>query len=125
MSSRFKFYTRLRPFALILSLVGGMFAAAPLASASVIPSRAIVAETGREADLVTIRQSLENKQVKHRLGELGFTDAEIQQRLAHASDAELHQLATQANAVMPGGDAGIIVTVLVIVILVLLIQRLT
>ena len=125
MSSKSNCSKRLRPFALIISLVFGLFAAAPITSAAVIPSRAIVAETGREADLVTIRQSLENKQVKHRLGELGFTDAEIQQRLAHASDAELHQLATQANAVMAGGDAGIIVTILVIVILVLIIQRLT
>ena len=55
--------------------------------------------------------------------ELGFTPAEIQQRLAQATDAELHQLATESEAMMAGGVAGLIISVLVIILLVVLIMR--
>lgn len=125
MSLNLRFSPSLRPLAAILLLVSALFALVPTASAGVISSQAILSETSRETDLATIRQSLEHKQVKQRLNELGFTDREVQQRLAHATDAELHQLATESQALMAGGDGGIIVTVLVIVILVILIMRLT
>lgn len=111
-------------FALSALLVAGLFVAAPRASASAISSTAIAAESTRATDLATVRQVLEHKQVQQRLGELGFTDAEIQQRLANANDAELHQLATQSEAVMAGGDGGIIITVLLIVLLVMVILHL-
>lgn len=81
--------------------------------------------TTRTADLATIRQSLEHKQVQQRLGELGFTETEVQQRLAHASDAELHQLAIQSEKIAAGGDGGIIITVLLIILLVVAIGRLS
>jgi hypothetical protein len=114
---------RFLPFVLSAFLVAGFFAAAPLASASAITSTAIVSESTRATDLATIRQALEHKQVQQRLGELGFSDAEIQQRLANANDADLHQLATQSETIMAGGDGGIIITVLLIVLLVMVILR--
>ncbi len=112
-----------RPFGLILAFVAGLFVGVPGANAGVISSTAILSETTRETDLATIQSSLEHKQVQQRLAELGFTDAEVQQRLANASDAELHQLAIQSQAMMAGGDGGIIITVLVIILLVYLIMR--
>jgi predicted PurR-regulated permease PerM len=111
-------------FAMALALAAGLLAVAPVASASAIPSTAILSDTTRATDLATIQQALESKQVQQRLGELGFTDAEIQQRLANANDTELHQLATQSQAIMAGGDGGIIITVLLIVLLVMVILRL-
>lgn len=113
----------IRPLGMILAFAAGLFAVVPGASAGVISSTAILSETTRETDLAAIQSSLEHKQVQQRLAELGFTDAEVQQRLAHASDAELHQLAVQSQTMMAGGDGGIIVTVLVIILLVYLIMR--
>lgn len=113
----------IRPLGMILALAAGVLAVVPGASAGVISSTAILSETTRETDLAAIQSSLEHKQVRQRLAELGFTDAEVQQRLANASDAELHQLAIQSQAMMAGGDGGIIITVLVIILLVYLIMR--
>lgn len=104
-------------FAMALALAAGLLAVALFASASAIPSTAILSEAARATDLATIRQALESKQVQQRLGELGFTDAEIQQRLANANDTELHQLATQSQAILAGGDGGIIITVLLVMVI--------
>lgn len=123
MSRQNRSLASIRPFVAVLALAAGIFAVAPCAVASAIPSTAIVSESARSTDLSTIRQALEHKQVQQRLGELGFTDSEIQQRLANASDSDLHQLATQSQALMAGGDGGVIVTVLLIVLLVMVIIR--
>lgn len=108
---------------LSLLLVGCMLASAPFAAADPISSTVILTETSRSIDLDTIQQALEHKLVQQRLGELGFTTAEIDQRLANANDSELHQLATQSEAILAGGDGGIIITVLLIVLLVMVILR--
>ncbi len=123
MSCHIRSLARIRPLVAVLTLVAGILAVTPRALASAIPSTAIVSESSRSSDLSTIRHALEQKQVQQRLGELGFTDSEIQQRLANASDSELHQLATQSQAVMAGGDGGVIVTVLLIILLVMVIVR--
>lgn len=99
-------------------------ASAPPVFADPIPSSAVLLPSARDSDLNTIQQALEHKQVRQRLDELGFTAAEIDQRLANANDAELHQLATQSQALLVGGDGGIIISVLLIVLLVMLILRL-
>lgn len=123
MSCLFSLPAWIRPLGLILAFAAGLFAVVPGANAGVISSTAILSETTRVTDLAAIQCSLEHKQVQQRLAELGFTDAEVQQRLANASDAELHQLAIQSEAMMAGGDGGIIITVLVIILLVYLIMR--
>jgi hypothetical protein len=102
----------------------GLHSLAPLSYGSLIASTAISTEAARAADLATIQQMLEQKVVQHRLGELGFTTGEIQTRMELASNAELHQLAVQSDALTAGGDGGIIF-ILVIVLLVLLILRIT
>ncbi len=106
-----------------LVAVAAMLLSAPTASANPLPSTAVVSESVRTSDLASIQQALEHKQVQQRLGELGFTTSEINQRLANANDAELHQLAIQSQTILAGGDGGVIVTVLLIVLLVMVILR--
>ena len=106
-----------------LALAACLLVSAPIASADPISSTVILSESGRSSDLATIQHALEQKQVQQRLGEMGFTTDEINQRLANANDSELHQLATQSQAIMAGGDGGIIITVLLIVLLVFAIMR--
>ncbi len=115
----------IRFIACSLVLALGLHALAPSALAGPLSSSAYLAESTREADLATIQSTLENKVVQERLAELGFTPLEVQQRLAHATDAELHQLATESEALAAGGVAGLIVTVLLIILLVVVILRIT
>lgn len=113
----------LRSTAGCLTLIFFLHGMVPMTVASPISSTLISMEDARAADIATIQKSLETKIVRDRLGQLGFTPAEIEERLLYANDAELHQLASQSETMMAGGDGGIIVTVLVVVLLILLIQR--
>lgn len=113
----------IRSTALVLAAVIGLHGLAPSALAGPIASVEMLAGSTRAADLSTIQLALEHKVVNQRMAELGFTPAEIQLRLERASDAELHQLASESEKLMAGGDAGIIISVLVIILLVFLILR--
>lgn len=113
----------LRSTAGLLTMLFFLHGMVPAAIGSPISSTLISMEDTRAADITTIQKSLETKIVQDRLEHLGFTPAEIEERLLYASDAELHQLASQSDTLMAGGDGGIIVTVLVIILLVVLIQR--
>lgn len=113
----------IRSTAALLACVFGLHALAPSAQAGPISSFDMLAGSTRAADLNTIQQALEHKMVKQRMGELGFTAGEIQLRLANASDAELHQLATQSETMMAGGVIGLVISLLVIVLLVMLVMR--
>lgn len=113
----------LRSTAGMLTLIFMLHGMVPMAIASPIPSALISIEDARAADIATIQKSLETKIVQDRLEQLGFTPAEIEERLLYADDAELHQLAVHSETMMAGGDGGIVVTVLVVVLLIILIQR--
>src|SRR5207247_11363984 len=73
----------------------------------------------RLEDLQRVQRVLESKLVQQRLEGVGLTADEIQGRLARLSDAQLHQRASQLDALMPGGDGGlgIVIALLVIAIL--------
>jgi hypothetical protein len=72
----------------------------------------------RMADLQKIQTVLESKIVKQRLEDFGLSQEEINARLAGLSDVQLHQFATDIDAIIPAGDGlGIIVVLLVIAIL--------
>ena len=83
---------------------------------------AIPAEAGsgsdRAQDLQSVQRVLENKLVQQRLADLGLTPEEVNAKLDRLSDAQLHQMASQLDALMPGGELGIIIALLVIAILV-------
>ena len=63
-----------------------------------------------------IQKALETKVVQDHLERLGFTPSEIEERLLHASDAELHQLAVHSEVLMAGGGMGIILIMMLILI---------
>ena len=72
----------------------------------------------RLEDLQKVQRVLESKMVQQRLEDVGLTADEIPGRLARLSDAQLHQMANQLDALMPGGDGlGIVIALLVIAIL--------
>lgn len=75
----------------------------------------------RVADLRTLQRVLENKVVQQRLHDLGFTDEQIRSRLNQLSDAQLHQVASQINTLFPGGDDGVIWTIVGILLIVVLV----
>jgi hypothetical protein len=83
---------------------------------------ATASDSTRADDLQNIQRVLENKLVQQRLEDLGFSSEEINTRLMGLSDAQVHQMASQIDALMPGGDAGlgIVIALLVIAILVVI-----
>src|SRR5262245_5456273 len=98
-----------------------IFSLAQPVRASIVPAEmsAVGPQTqiNRQEDLRVVQKALENKMISQRLKDMGLTEEEIQQRLSKMSDQEVHQLASQMQALTPGGDGtGIIVGVLVIVV---------
>jgi hypothetical protein len=101
---------------------------APRLQAMVVPTQEMAPASAAaydSTDRQTIQTALENKQVRQRLHDLGFSDADVERRLNRLSDAQLHQVAMRIEKQIPAGDgAGVAITVLVIVLLVVLILRL-
>ena len=99
---------------------------APKADAGIAPSEIIaMSQTDRAADLGKIQKVLEMKMVRERLEKLGFAQDEIQSKLSNLSDQQMHNLALQIDEIKVGGDLGIVIALLVIVILVVLLIQLT
>ncbi len=91
--------------------------------AMLAPPTAAATEPGtglnRAADLQRIQNVLEAKVVRQRLEDYGLTAEEINARLSQLSDAQVHQLAMQIDALIPAGNGGfgIVIALLVIAIL--------
>jgi hypothetical protein len=118
-----------RRIAVTLVVVMGLVSLVPRVEASFIPSDQSVQSSSpisRQEAMATIEKALEQKAVKERLKDLGYTDDEIKARLDQLSDTELHSLATQLDALVPAGDgfeaAVIILLVVVLIVLVLLVM---
>lgn len=79
--------------------------------------------TPREIDELKVRRALENKIVAGRLMSHGLSSDEVSAKLNRMSDEQVHQMASLADKIPAGGDAGlgIVIAILVIVALVLLI----
>jgi len=79
--------------------------------------------TPREIDELKVRRALENKIVAGRLMSHGLSSEEVSAKLNRMSDEQVHQMASLADKIPAGGDAGlgIVIAILVIVALVLLI----
>jgi len=81
--------------------------------------------SNRATDLQIIQRALETKIVEQRLRDWGLTPDEVGARLSQLSDEQVHQLATRLDALMPGGELGLIILLLVIAIIVVLVLYLT
>jgi hypothetical protein len=110
---------------ILLILVLSLISLVPRVEAAFIPSSDSRTGLMRNQDVQTIKKALENKIVKQRLQDLGFSEEEIQERLNQLSDEEVHSLAMQIDSLSQGGLLGVVIAVLVIVILVLVILKLT
>ena len=95
------------------------------ATASLAPVETIVSNSDpsllRAEDLQKVQRLLENKIVRQRLEDMGLSEEEINARLERVSDLQLHQLAMQIDALMPGGDDGTLTTIVLVLLIVVLI----
>ncbi len=103
------------------TLVTGVFP--PDVQAMLAPPSATASELGtgldRAADLQKVQSVLETKVVSQRLADYGLNQEAISARVNQLSDAQLHQMASQIDAMIPAGDGGlgIVIALLVIAIL--------
>jgi hypothetical protein len=96
---------------------------APKVDAGLAPSELIaMSQTDRNADLEKIRQVLEMKMVGERLKQLGLTQAEIQTRLNSISDQQLHKFALQLDDLRVGGDGGIGIAIVILLVFALFVM---
>jgi hypothetical protein len=81
----------------------------------------------RTADLARIQVTLESKVVQQKLMDYGLTPEETMARINKLSDEQIHQLATNTDALQAGGDGvgllvGLIVLAILVVVLIYLLQ---
>ena len=88
------------------------------AQAGIVATSAIV-RTDRDANLATIRDQLDQSEVKAQMEKMGVDAASIDQRIAALSDSEVHSLAKQMQDAPAGGDAIAIIGVVFLVLLIL------
>ena len=91
------------------------------------PSGGPAVSAGRTADLAMIQVALESKVVQQKLMDYGLTPEETMARITKLSDEQIHQLASNTDAVQAGGDAvgalvGLIILAILVVILIYLLQ---
>ncbi len=86
-----------------------------------IPTSSVVAEMTKEQASNEVASFLKRSEVQQQLMERGLSANEVEQRLAALSQSELNSLALQMQEARAGGD--ILVTILVIVLIIFLIQR--
>jgi hypothetical protein len=114
-----------RGIAMMLVVVMGLVSLVPRVEASFVPSDDQSASSiSRQEDMATIQRALEDKLVRERLKDLGYTEEEIQARLDRLSDAEVHSLASQLDFLMPAGgwEAAVVVILLVAILVVLILM---
>lgn len=115
-----------RRIAVMLIVVMGVVSLIPRVEASFVPSDQSLASSSRQDDMAAIQSALEHKLVRERLRDLSYTEDEIRARLDQLSEAELHGLATQLDALVPAGNGfEVAVIILLIVILIVLVLIVT
>jgi hypothetical protein len=83
-------------------------------------------EFDRAADLGRIQKMLEMKMVQERLEQLGFSNDEIQSRLAQLRDQQIHELSQTLDQLKVGGDGGgVLIFLLIVAFIIVLVLYLT
>jgi Family of unknown function (DUF6627) len=113
-----------RGIAMMLVVVMGLVSLVPRVEASFVPTEQSASSVSRQEDMATIQKALEQKLVKERLKDLGYTEEEIKARLDRLSDAEVQSLASQLDSLMPAGgwEAAVLVLVLVAILIVVMLM---
>ncbi len=122
----FKRFCLNRIFVSYLTVAFSILSFASSAPAMFIPSPYQGSGTShRDADLQKIQKLLESKLIQHKLSQLGLTGEEIEGRLHQLDDEQIHQIASQINAVEPGGNGEVVVIIVLVVLIGFLILELT
>jgi hypothetical protein len=93
-----------KKYVLLLVVILLTFAAIP-AFAGTVPSKTAANQSleARDADLTVVRSVAANEQVAAVLTANGFTQQQVEQRLAQMSPQDLHQLAQNLEQLQPAG----------------------
>lgn len=110
---------------ILLVVLMSLISMVPHVEAAFIPSAESQSGLMRDQDIQIIKKALENKRVKQRFQDLGFSEQEIQERMDQLSDQEVHSLAMEIDSLTQGGIFELAIAVLLIVLLVVVILRLT
>lgn len=110
---------------ILLIVLMSLISMVPHVEATFIPSAESQSGLMRDQDIQIIKKALENKRVKQRFQDLGFSEQEIQERMDQLSDQEVHSLAMEIDSLTQGGIFEVAIAVLLIVLLVVVILRLT
>ena len=110
---------------ILLIVLMSLISMVPHVEAAFIPSAESQSGLMRDQDIQIIKKALENKRVKQRFQDLGFSEQEIQERMNQLSDQEVHSLAMEIDSLTQGGIFELAIAVLLIVLLVVVILRLT
>jgi hypothetical protein len=103
----------------------GVLGFVPRLDAAFVPSADSWSTLDRQGDVAKVQKVLEDKMVRERLQDLGYTEDEISARLDQLSDQELHALAAQLDALTPGGSTGeVIIVILLVAVLIVLVLML-
>ncbi len=111
-----------------VTMVAFLIAVMPAKSEAYIISTAEVVglSSDRQADIEVVRSVLENKAVKEKFLSLGYSEGEVNGKLAKLSDEELHDLALNIDKTTDGkGVAGVLIGLLVILVIVVIILEIT
>ena len=90
-----------------------------VARAAVIGTLQAATESGRVADLSTINAALAGREVRGQMIALGVDPAQVEERIAALTDAELRTLAGQMTDMPAGGDALAVIGIVFLVLLIL------
>ena len=92
-----------RSFLVILLLIVALFAVPTFAAPMPSKTAANQSLATRDADLALVRDVAANEQVAKVLAARGFTQEQVNQRLAQLSSQDLHQLAQNLNQLQAAG----------------------
>ena len=90
-----------------------------VAQAAVIGTLQAAGQSERVADLATINTALARSEVRAQMVALGVEPAQVEQRIAALTDAELRTLAGQMADMPAGGDALAVIGIVFLVLLIL------
>ncbi len=118
----------LRQIALVVAFSMLIIGAIPARSMAYMlgagPAVQAATQSTRAEDMAKVQRVLESKLVAGKLQAAGLTPSEVKTRLQKLSNADLHQFASRIDNLYAGGDFGVVIGLLVIVILVLVILKL-
>jgi len=73
----------------------------------------------RQQNIGRLQELLESRLISQHLSDLGFSQKEVSSRLDRLSDEQIHYFASHLEGLQTGGDAGIIIVIVLLLVAVL------